>query len=495
MFYLKIDSYLKMSNSVYNLLKNRYSLLLLIILFGIYLRLIFFSGMEISDSLGYSRAANGINQGKGIDPNSTLTLSTRLGLIFPTALSYRLFGINDFSSVIFVLITSIASIILIFYFGRLLFNENVGLMAAFLLSFFPLDLSHATKLGSDLPSAFFMALGVYFFLHAENKAPLKYGLSYLLSGILIGIGYLVRETALLIALFFIVYIIYKRKVKKEYFLVPLGVLIIFAIEAIIFFGLTGNPIYRTISSQKYNMEQVIGHDYFGRLDFPTGLFHYPWLFLTNNLLVYFYAFVFIASVYALIKREKVAYSMLIWLIPLLLYLSFGSASLTQYIPFRAVDRYTSIITAPAVILLAFFLSEKKTIIKRWVMPIALVFLLLVSIGTIYMREDRHLLDSLRQLYPFVKEADKTVFIDGRSLNALDYISGYVNNENLEKYPDSLDKVKDSYVVINRHMIRSVKEANPDAKFPEEIKNPPKEWKIVKEIGKIEKDKIIVHYVQ
>src|SRR3989338_5315326 len=169
-----------------------YALLLLIVMFGLFLRLIFFSGMGISDSLEYSKTANDINTGKGIDPNSTLSLSTRLGLVLPTAFSYRIFGINNFSSVLFVLLTSIGSIILIFYFGKLLFNEKIGLIAAFLMSFFPLDVAHATQLGSDTHSAFFMALGVYVFLCSEKTNKMKYGSGYLLSGLLIGIGYLVR---------------------------------------------------------------------------------------------------------------------------------------------------------------------------------------------------------------------------------------------------------------------------------------------------------------
>src|SRR3989338_11089614 len=110
-----------------------------IVVFGIFLRLVFFSGMDASDSLRYSKTANDINIGKGIDLNGALTLSTRLGLIYPTAFSYKLFGINDISSVLFVLLTSIAMIVLVFYFGRLLFSDRVGLMAAFLLSFFPLE--------------------------------------------------------------------------------------------------------------------------------------------------------------------------------------------------------------------------------------------------------------------------------------------------------------------------------------------------------------------
>ena len=69
--------------------------------FYLILRLIFFAGMGTSDSLVYSKTANDFNLGEGIDPKSTLTLSTRLGLIYATALSYKIFGINDFSSVLF----------------------------------------------------------------------------------------------------------------------------------------------------------------------------------------------------------------------------------------------------------------------------------------------------------------------------------------------------------------------------------------------------------
>ena len=192
-----------------SLLNNTYFLLFIIAVFGLALRLIFFTGMGISDSLIYSQAANDIGT------LNADTLSTRLGLVIVTSISYDIFGINDFSAVLFVLLTSISTIILIFYFGRLLFNEKIGLMSAFLLSFFPLDIVYSTQLLSDIPSAFFMALGVYIFLYAELKQKLQYGLSYLLSGIFIGIGYMIRESILLIALFFISYIIYTILMKLQ----------------------------------------------------------------------------------------------------------------------------------------------------------------------------------------------------------------------------------------------------------------------------------------
>src|SRR3989338_5180288 len=414
---------MRLNKKISNILSNAKLLLFLIVIFGLFLRLIFFSGMGISDSLVYSKTANDINAGKGIDPNSTLTLSTRLGLIYPTALSYKLFGINDLSSVLFVLLTSIGSIILIFYFGKLLFNEKIGLIAAFLMSFFPLDAVHATKLGSDIPSAFFTALGVYAFLYSEKRDKTVYGSGYLLSGLLIGTGYLIRESALLIALFFFAYIAYKRKIKKEYFLVPLGVLMIFVIESFVFFGLTDNPIYRVISSQQYNTKAVIEHNYFGRLNFPAGLLYYPWLFLTNSLMTPFYILIFISILYSLAQKKKETLTILLWLIPLILSLSFGSASLTQYIPFRAVDRYTSIVTVPAILLLSFLLSEKKPMVKK-LTPLFLILLLLISIVTVYLRDDRNLLASLRQAYPYLETLDGAIYIDARSIYALNYISGF-----------------------------------------------------------------------
>ncbi len=474
------------------ILKNPYFLLLLIVLFGLAFRLAFFSGMGISDSLVYSKTADDLNNGRGINPDSTLTLSTRMGIVYATAFSYRIFGIKDFSSVLFPLLTSLASIILIFYFGKLLFNENVGLISALLISFSPLDVVYSTQLLSDLPSAFFMSLGVYIFLYAELKKPLKYGLSYILSGILIGIGYMIRESALLIALFFIAYIIYKRKIKKEYFLVPLGILLIFTLESLLFLSLTNDALFRFHASQKYLSEASISHNYFGRLDFPMGLFHYPWLFLTNPLLSFFYIPIFIAILYFILKKRKENRKemliILLWIIPLLLYLSFGSSSLAQYIPFRAVDRYTSIFTMPAIILLALFISDLSKI-KKWILPTFIIILLSASIFHAYISVGQNLLGSLKSSYPFLNTLKKPIYADERSLKALDYISKFTLKENLKPYPANFKSIRDAYVVINPEMIKNLKEANKNKTFPAEIENPPKNWQVVKD------NDIIVYYIQ
>lgn len=474
-------------------LSNTKFLLFFIVIFGLFLRLIFFSGIGTSDDLSYSSYSYNVD--KGIYKDSTLTLAVRIGIIYATALSYSIFGVNDFSSVLFILLTSLGSIILIFYFGKLLFGENVGLLAAFLLSFFPLDVYYSTRLLTDLPSAFFMALGVYFFLYSEIKHKKWYGTGYFLSGIFIGIGYLIKETAVLIVLFFIVYVIYNRRIKKAHFFVALGFLVIFAVEMLIFYAFAGDPFFRIFASQKYLTKAVIeSYDYFGRLSFPLGLLHYPYMFLTDNLISYFYIFIFIAICYCLVYKKREAYNMLFWLFPLLLYLSFGSSSISQYIPFNATSRYLSIITIPGILLLSFFLSEKNELIKKLFMPLALILLLLVSLGSVYLHDERNILGNLKSAYPILEKLDKPIFIDGRSIKALNYISKYKNEIDLKEYPDDLTKVKDAYVVINRDMIKRLEDAHKQMKFKKEIHNPPKTWIVVKEIGEDDKRNIVIYYI-
>jgi hypothetical protein len=338
-----------------------------------------------------------------------------------------------------------------------------------------------------------MSLGVYIFLYFEIKK-LKHKIGYLISGVSIGIGYLLRESILIIGLFFVAYIIYKRRIKKEYFLVPLGVFAIMGIEFLAFFSLTGDPLFRFHTSQQYLSEALQYHNYFGRLDFPSGLFHYPWLFLTNNLLVFFYIFIFLAISYAIIYKKKDTYNLLFWFIPLLLYLSFGSSGILQYIPFRAIDRYTSIITIPGILLLAFFLGEQDRIIKRFVMPTTLALLLLTSLGSIHLYEGRQQLTELEAAYSQLEGLKKTIYIDSRSIKALDYISRYNNKIDVREYVDDLSGVEDSYVVVNKKMIRGLKDANDKRKFPEEIENPPEDWVKLNEFGMRDKDKVIIYYI-
>ena len=469
-----------------------------IVLFAIILRLTFFSGIGASDDLTYTRYAYEASQNSYSFPANHH--GTRLGLIYPVGFLYNMFGVNEFSSNIFVFLVSIAGIVLLFYFGKIFFNEKVGLTAAFLLSFFPLDVVFATKLLSDFPSAFFLGLSVFFFLLGEKSLDkIKARLSYLLSGISIGIAYTIRETTLLLLLFFLAYVIFYKKIKVNYGLIFIGFVIIFAIETGVFYLNTGDLLYRS-HSHSAAYESVLENAGPFRGTFPSSLFHYPYILLTGNNLGFFYIFVFLVSIYFVVMKRKQTYPFMLWLWILLSYLSFGTSSLTQYVPFPGAARYLAIVTIPALLLLAVFLTEKELIIKKVFMPSILALLFISSLGFLYLGKGDNV-GSLKDIQPYIAQLDKPVYTDGRSKSVLEYSFQYEPKVILKAFSIregggaeaiNLSGIKDAYIIINKELIQGVMDAHKFISYdvPEEVYNPPENWKIIKEINK----EIILYYV-
>ena len=465
--------------------KKTFIWLTAIVLFAAVLRIIFFSGIGASDDLGYTRYAYDISKNSYSFPASHQ--GTRLGLLYIVGFLYNLFGVNEFSSNAFVFLTSIAGILLIFYFGKIFFSEKVGLLAAFLLSFFPLDAVFATKLLSDFPSAFFLSLGIFFFLLGEkHKSRFKVNINFILSGISIGAAYLIRETALLALLFFGAYALFYKKMRLNYFLIFFGFIAMFTIEAAIFHAHTGDFLYR-IKALGSNYEKVAeSNNFFGRNSFPFSLAYYPYLLFTTINFGLFYPFILIAVLYCLLFKKKETYPFIIWLVALLSYLSFGTVSFSHYTPFSGTPRYLSVITFPAMLILAYFLLEDKSrIMKKAVMPSIIVILLITSIGFVYINDTRNSIGNLRELYPYISGLDKHVYTDSRSKSVLEYLSGYNNNIILKEFGDNASNIKNAYVLVNKRLIKAVAEAHPfiEMEYPKEISEPPKNWIIIKKIGK------------
>ncbi|MBI2135159.1 glycosyltransferase family 39 protein [Candidatus Woesearchaeota archaeon] len=471
--------------------------LALIILFGIALRLYFFSGIGASDDLGYTKYAYDLSQDDYAFPGTHQGM--RLFFLYSVSFMYGLFGVNDFSSVFPVLLFSIAGMILIFYFGRFLFGEKVGLLSAFLLSFFPLDVIFATRLVSDLPSAFFIGLGVFLFLLGERcQKKLKMNLSYILSGLFIGIAYTFRETAVLIVLFFGAYAIFYRKIKLNYLYILAGFIVVFSFESILFMLNTGDPFYRYHSLSQNYEDVVESSGFFGRGSFPSSLVHYPYLLFTSSQFGLFFPFIFIALVYSILLRKKETYPLIIWFSVLLLYISFGSTSLSSYLPFAGVPRYLFPVIFPGIMLLSYFLLSNEEVIRKALMPSIILMLFAASIGFIYLEQDtKQVTQNLASLYPAVSDLDKPLYTDKRSKAVLGYLSGYKGDIEIKEFDvqtdagkpmHDLSKIRDAYVLVDKNIIQAVKEAHPfmEFSFQEEVFNPPAKWVIIKEAGKDQK---------
>ena len=490
------------------LIKNNKNLvyLTLILILALGIRLVFFTGIGVSDSLFFTKFAYEFST-KNVD-FSQAHQASRIGLLYPISILYKNFGVNEFSSNILVLLISLSSIVLIYKFGKLLFDEKIGLLSAFLLSFFPLDIVYSTRLMTDLPSAFFVALSIYLFLKSEkiNKNPVSNTCCFF-SGLSLGIAYLIREFSLLIGLFFIIYIAYHKKIKISYFLIALGFVLMVSVESLYFLNETGDPLFRySFMSSKWT-DMIVETNMYGRGNLPFSLFHYPYIIFTYNLLCLFYPFIFIAIFYSIVFKKKETHALLFWFIPLLLYTSFGSASISRYIPIPAAPRFLFIITMPGILLLSFFLSQNEPLIKKILAPSIIAILILSSIGYIYLSEHRSSLDNIKNVYKNIKSLPKKqIYTDERSVIMLNYLSGYKENRNIKgfhhyeflnsekTYALDLSQIEDSYVVLNWEIINFFESSKKGIKFPDEIYKIPKNWILDKEIGRKGKSKIDIYYV-
>lgn len=99
--------------------------LILILIFALALRLVFFTGLNTSDDFAYVNDVYRIIKPDGIfgeyRPCSWL-MSCRVMLLYPMTLYFALFGISNFTAALYQLLCSLGGIVLIFYIGKILFN-------------------------------------------------------------------------------------------------------------------------------------------------------------------------------------------------------------------------------------------------------------------------------------------------------------------------------------------------------------------------------------
>ena len=143
---------------------------------AIFLRWYYFFGIDF-DGAQYTLHAKSIVEGV-YDPTylNGWNQGIRFGMLLPIAFMYKLFGVSNFTTFFFQFLVSIIQIIFVYYLGKHLFNEKVGLLAAFLLAIYPLDVNNAPILEADILISFLTAFSVFLFYkgHKEQKNNTKH---------------------------------------------------------------------------------------------------------------------------------------------------------------------------------------------------------------------------------------------------------------------------------------------------------------------------------
>ncbi|GEM_PF-2969010 len=441
----------------------RYSnniVLLLIILFGLAIRIAVFSGITGGDDMIYSYHIHKFHTGD-FEPGAT-HWSLRLGFILPSLLFTYLFGFNEIALTLFPLICSLINIILIYAFARLFFFERTALLAAFFLSFFPMDVFLAGMVFIDTPLALMMDAAIFYFIKGEREDKTAY---YLLSGICVGWAWLIKESGAYIFLFYLTYLTMEKKLRLKYAVVVLAFLSVISIEGGYYYIKTGNPFYRLSVAQKTHNETIQNNEIL--ILRGKNWFIEPLLVLaTDQEFGFYYYLILPIAIYLFIKRDKKARISLIWMIPLMIYTLYGSTSPFHFFPLQRWPRYLAPVTVPALTLLAYFFNEKKECLGNKFSMLSTAFLFLTSMCCIFLfnsgPDDSYF---VKKIAEFKRQNSQTaILIHWKMYEHLaPFLEYRKDNIKLYDFPENKprpigtfyygleiaepDKVKDAYIVI------------------------------------------------
>ncbi|MQY78512.1 MAG: hypothetical protein GH151_04845 [Bacteroidetes bacterium] len=282
----------------------------------------------------------------------------RFTLLLPVAVLFRFLPPIEFVAVLYPLLLSFGTLLLVFLIGRKLYGPIAGIFAALILTTFPADMRYGTMLLPDIIVSFFVCLAVWAFLNAESEAGGKTELWYLLSGFSVFLAFNARENSYYFLMFFLPFIFNKTRWKKGLYMVGLGFAIPVLILYLFYYFKSGDFLYNLHLAQKYrdtliqsgyipdNVILRIGYIYFmfqslfqeftGIGGFISEIFGLTFI-LGVPCLMY-------TSIKSLKKRNWKLLIIPWWFLIGYLILEFGSISFVQYQMMKKLPRFLLIIT-------------------------------------------------------------------------------------------------------------------------------------------------------
>ncbi|MCD6367490.1 MAG: glycosyltransferase family 39 protein [Candidatus Aenigmarchaeota archaeon] len=503
--------------------------LVLILIFALSIRLYFFVGIGFNDDSYYLEFASHMYKDEKFVPPSSVSWGTRIGVYYPVVLFWKLFGINELSTSMYFILSSLGSIVVIYFMGKELFDPSAGLIAAFLLSIFPMNIVYASQVGPDIPFQFFSATTILLLIKSEKYQRYIYPF---LSGLFLGLAYLVKSTAvLLLPIFLFLILIFflssgskfrKHFTKRRiftYFLIFLGFSLVFSVYVLHLYTLSGQWFYgEKVRSYSFTHDKNSNSDF---MWYPNVMFnhqesYFKWIH-DVPMFGFFYYFVVLASAYLLYERDLNSIFLFLWFIFLFSFFEYGlqfyCTKIMSYCLYSRHPRFLTIFTIPSVLLISRFLTYNNERWRKYLLVTSILFLVFTSLYYTYQSHTflRNGMGTLRESAYFLEKMPlKTIYIpDGWDISKLKfyfrYNETYIQNLKIyecgfincsDPYYNNGSFIHDSYVItwldpytwINRHQ------------YPDFMKNPPENWKLLKEInlknyGIFAKYKTRVYYVK
>lgn len=345
------------------------------------------TGDMMYDPVIYAQNAFNILQG-------TFTLASdswyahRLPVFLPVVPCYAAFGVGTWSSKLWPLAASMGQLAFVWLLGRRLLGPGPALIALSIAAVAPLDVVYAGVLNPDIVISAFMTASVAAWVLAHPSDALGFGPApqvlssasgsqsnnhrsgneargkvstsphrgwILLSGACWALAMTTREFAVILGPFFLGWVLWLRRPMRETLVTVTwfgaGAAVVFVPLAVAYHVQTGDVLYRLgVLSGRYG-EKTKSEG--------TQFLYYAWLMMhpryaITGLMPHLSVLAVIA---ALIFPTRVRVLILLWALPIALYLQFGSMSTTEYIPILKRDRFLMPLTAPCALLAASVLPE------------------------------------------------------------------------------------------------------------------------------------------
>jgi 4-amino-4-deoxy-L-arabinose transferase-like glycosyltransferase len=407
---------------------------------GILLRMLFFVGLNISDSPAYLAIILQLKE--KLDGRLMKGLfGSRVLMILPPVFFVKIFGLSEMSLVSHSMICSLLLMPLVYMISRCFYDRETSLLAAFLTGIVPFNILWASWLMPDVLLEFYLSLAALslFYGFKDRK---RMSILFFLSGFTTGLAFLVKLTALLFLLVVVSICIYRflRERRIDFrvgYFIP-GFVIVILLQLMTFYLAGGNPFE--------NLEGIRGfyEDYVflsNLLIYPTILFgingetlefeleHFTGAFMFTDAPLYglFGFFTVVSVLYLLFRKDESVTEVLIWLLVLALYLNFGTQSITGWKLIHKDARFLSILIPPSMILVSRFILDlyRRNLLGK---IISSVFLLFIVASSLYISHKIWLSDSstmfgFRSAYEFIKHKKGFYYIDPTTNNYLTTFNG------------------------------------------------------------------------
>lgn len=210
-----------------------------LLVFGLILRLVFFSGFYGSDEVTYTEAARAIVNGHAA--KSTYIGAIRYGINFPVAYLMKVFGISEFSANLWSLLTSMGELVLVYLAGKWMWGTKAAVGATLMLAVLPVHVHYAGRLMADAPLAFFITAAFVATWRAEKKDTVR---GYLLAGFAIGAIFWIKDAVFYLSVMVLgLCVLCSRRWTMRWGWTLLGALALVAANCVLMWVIYGDPLY------------------------------------------------------------------------------------------------------------------------------------------------------------------------------------------------------------------------------------------------------------